>query len=104
MQVTETQIDELTRHFRVALSAADIEQKVDSKLSELAQSARLPGFRPGKVPVGLLRKRYGASLKHEALEEAVNQSSQAVISERGIRIAMPPRVELTQSPEQGEIA
>ena len=103
MQVTETQIDELTRHFRVALSAADIEQKVDTKLNELAQSARLPGFRPGKVPVALLRKRYGASLKHEVLEEAVNQSSQTVISERGIRIAMPPRVELTRSPEQGEV-
>lgn len=104
MEVIETQIDELTRHFRVALSAADIERKVDTKLNELAQSARLPGFRPGKVPVGLLRKRYGASLKHEALEEAVSQSSQAVISERGIRIAMPPRVELAQSPEQGEVA
>ena len=104
MEVTETQIDELTRHFRVALSSADIERKVDTKLNELAQSARLPGFRPGKVPVGLLRKRYGASLKHEALEEAVSQSSQAVISERGIRIAMPPRVELAQSPEQGEVA
>ena len=69
MQVTETEIDELTRHFRVALSAEDIDRKVDIKLNELAHSARLPGFRPGKVPIALLRKRYGASVKNEVLEE-----------------------------------
>ena len=99
MQVTETQIDELTRHFRVALPAADIARKIETKLNELAHSARLPGFRPGKVPINLLRKRYGDSVKHEVMEEAISESSRAVISERGIRIALPPRVELSGAPE-----
>jgi trigger factor len=103
MQVTETQIDELTRQFRVAIPAADIERKVETKLNELSHSVRLPGFRPGKVPVALLRKRFGASVKSEVLEEAINETSQAVISERGIRVAMPPRVELAGSPEQGDL-
>ena len=103
MQVTETEIDELTRHFRVALSAEDIDRKVDIKLNELAHSARLPGFRPGKVPIALLRKRYGASVKNEVLEEAISETSQAVISERGLRIALPPRVELAKRPEEGDI-
>jgi trigger factor len=103
MQVTETEIDELTRHFRVALSAEDIDRKVDLKLNELAHSARLPGFRPGKVPIALLRKRYGASVKNEVVEEAISETSQAVISERGLRIAIPPRVELAKSPEQGDL-
>jgi trigger factor len=103
MQVTETQIDELTRQFRIAVPAADIERKVETKLNELSHTVRLPGFRPGKVPVALLRKRYGASVKSEVLEEAINETSQAVISERGIRVAMPPRVELAGSPEQGDL-
>lgn len=103
MQVTETHVDELTRHFRVALPAVEIDRKVDAKLNELAQSARLPGFRPGKVPVSLLRKRYGASVKHEAVEEAISESSRALISERGLRIATPPRVELAGSPNEGDL-
>ena len=102
MQVTETQIDDLTRQFRVAVPLADIERKIESKLSEMAQSARLPGFRPGKVPVSLLRKRYGPSVKSEVVEEAINETSQAVISERGIRIALPPRVEVDALPAQGD--
>ena len=103
MQVIETQIDELTRQFRIAVPAADIERKVETKLNELAHSVRLPGFRPGKVPVALLRKRYGASVKSEVIGEAIDETSQAVISDRGIRVAMPPRVELAESPEQGDI-
>src|SRR5512143_7393 len=103
MQVTETQIDELTRQFRIAVPAADIERKVETKLSELAHSVRLPGFRPGKVPVAILRKRYGASVKSEVVGEAINETSQAVISDRGIRVAMPPRVELAESPHQGDL-
>jgi trigger factor len=103
MQVTETQIDELTRQFRIAVPAADIERKVETKLNELAHSVRLPGFRPGKVPVALLRKRYGASVKSEVVGEAINETSQAVISDRGIRVAMPPRVELAESPQQGDL-
>ena len=103
MQVIETQIDELTRQFRIAVPAADIERKVETKLNELAHSVRLPGFRPGKVPVALLRKRYGASVKSEVIGEAIDETSQAVISDRGIRVAMPPRVELAESPEQGDL-
>lgn len=102
MQVTETQIDDLTRHFRVAVPLADIERKVESKLSELARSAKLPGFRPGKVPLSLLRKRYGQSVKSEVVEEAINETSRAVISERGIRIALPPKVEVDALPGQGD--
>jgi trigger factor len=103
MHVTETQTDELTRQFKIAVPAADIERKVEAKLNELAHSVQLPGFRPGKVPVALLRKRYGSSVKNEVVEQAINETSQAVIDERGIRVAMPPRVELEAGAEQGDL-
>lgn len=104
MQVTETQIDDLTRQFHVVMPAADIERKVEARLGELAHTIRLPGFRPGKVPLGLMRKRYGAAVKSEVLEQAINESSQAVISERGLRAALPPKLELAETPEEGGIA
>ena len=103
MHVTETQIDDLTRQFHVTMPAADIERKVEARLGELAQTMRLPGFRPGKVPLGLMRKRFGDAVKSEVVEQAINESSQAVISERGLRAALPPKVELSAAPEQGDL-
>jgi trigger factor len=103
MHVTETQIDDLTRQFHVTMPAADIERKVEARLGELAQTVRLPGFRPGKVPLGLMRKRFGDAVKSEVVEQAINESSQAVISERGLRAALPPKVELSAAPEQGDL-
>lgn len=94
MQVTETKIDELTREFRIAVPAADIEQKFEKRLGELAHSVRLPGFRPGKVPVALLRKRYGETLRGEIVEETINEATKSLIAERGIRPATPPRIEV----------
>ena len=72
MQVTETLTEGLKREFKVVVSA---EGKVTSKLSDLGKSIRLPGFRPGKVPFSLLKKRYGEALRGEVLEEAVNDST-----------------------------
>ena len=103
MQVTETQIDELTRSFHIAVPAAELERKVEDKLAELARTARLPGFRPGKVPVSLLRKRFGDSVKSEVVEEAINETTQSVIGERGLRVAMPPKVEQTGFAEAGDL-
>jgi trigger factor len=103
MLVTETQIDELTRSFRIAVPAADLERKVEDKLAELARSARLPGFRPGKVPLALLRKRFGDSVKSEVVEEAINETTQSVIGERGLRAATPPKVEQAGFAEAGDL-
>ena len=103
MHVTETQIDDLTRQFHVTMPAADIERKVEARLGELAQTMRLPGFRPGKVPLGLMRQRFGDAVKSEVVEQAINESSQAVISERGLRAALPPKVELSAAAEPGDL-
>lgn len=103
MQVTETQIDELTRQFHVAVPSTDIERKVETRLGELAHSVRIPGFRPGKVPVALLRKRFGESVRQEVVGEAINETSQSVIEERGLRAALPPRVEIARMPGDGDL-
>ena len=68
MQVTEIKSEGLSREYKVALPASEIEEKVNNRLSEIAKTASLPGFRPGKVPVSLLRKRFGQSVMGEVLE------------------------------------
>jgi hypothetical protein len=50
MQVTEVKTEGLEREFRVAVPAAEIEQRITTRLQELARTIRMPGFRPGKAP------------------------------------------------------
>lgn len=99
MQVTETLNEGLKRAFKVVVEAGEIDTKVNNRLAEIAPTLNLPGFRPGKVPPSLLKKRYGRSLLGEVLEQAVNETSQQALDERGYRPATQPQIEITQFDE-----
>ena len=95
MQITETTTDGLKREFKVVIPAADIEQRVTNRLSEIGRSVRLPGFRPGKIPMTVLRKRYGSAVMGEVLERAVNDTSGEALRDQNLRPALQPKVEIT---------
>lgn len=99
MQVSETKSEGLSREFSVSLPASEIEEKISHRLKEIAQTAQLPGFRPGKVPVSMLRKRYGPSVMGEILEKAVGDSSQQALADKDVRPAMQPEIEITSFDE-----
>ena len=96
MQVTETSATGLKHEFTVMIEAGDIERQVQTKLEELSRSVRLPGFRPGKVPLKLLRQRYGTAVRTEVLEATVNDSSATAMRERNLRPALQPKVEIVK--------
>ncbi len=99
MQVTELSAEGLRREYKVVVPADEIESRVAKRLDELRQTIKMPGFRPGKVPVSLLRKQYGRSVMGEVLEQAVNQGSQKAISDHELRPALQPKVEVTSFDE-----
>ena len=99
MQVTETLSDGLRRAFSVVVPAAEIEDKVRSKLAEIGRTIKLPGFRPGKVPVNLVRQRYGASVMAEVMQDALTTATDQVVEERGLRPAGQPKVALAGEPK-----
>ena len=103
MQVTETLHDGLKRGWSVTVPAADIEGKRTAKLQEIGKTIRLPGFRPGKVPLNIVRQRYGAAIRSEVLEESVNTATQQVLTERGLRAAGQPKVDVTQLDEKQDL-
>jgi trigger factor len=99
MQITETSAEGLKHEFTVVIASNDIEQKMLDRLAEIAKTVRLPGFRPGKVPMPLLRKRYGASVLGEVLESTVSDSSAQAIADKGLRPAMQPKIEIVSFKE-----
>src|ERR1700759_3392623 len=94
MQVIDKINDGLKREFNVVVAAAAINDRVEARLVEVGQQVRLPGFRPGKVPMDLLRKRFGQSVRGEVLERTIDESTQAVLTEKSLKPAMQPKVEL----------
>ena len=99
MQVTETNAEGLKRAFKVQLEAREIDEKLTGRLVELGNNVKVPGFRPGKVPIQILKQRFGKSVMGEVLERAVTDSSNQALSERGLRPAMQPKIEITSFDE-----
>ncbi|MGG5821000.1 trigger factor [Falsiroseomonas sp. HW251] len=94
MQVTELPAEGLKRAFQVVVPAASLAERRDARLKKLGTELRLPGFRPGKVPPAVVKARYGAAVQGEVLEESVNEATRQVITDRGLRPAMQPKIEL----------
>jgi trigger factor len=103
MQVTQTHEEGLKREFKVVISATDIKAKMDTRLQEIGQTVRLPGFRPGKVPMPILKKRYGPSVMGEVLERAVTDSSNQAMMERGLRPALQPKIDIKSFAENADL-
>lgn len=99
MQVTELANDGLRREYKITISAKDIGDKVSSRLDEVGQTLALPGFRRGRVPSAILKKRFGPSIMGEVLEKALNDTSQQAMAERGLRPAIQPKIEVTKFDE-----
>ena len=101
IEVTQTSAEGLKREFKVVVDNTMIEERVGAKLGELAGRISLPGFRPGKVPLSLLKKRYGDAVRGEVLEETVSEGTQRALSDQGLRAAVRPEIEITKFEEGG---
>ena len=103
MQVTETAADGLKREFTITVPAGDLEQEITRRLGEIGRQVRLPGFRPGKVPMQILRTRFGPSVRGEVLQSTLQASSAEAISERKLRPALPPKVDIVSADEGADL-
>ena len=103
MQVVETASEGLKREFTIRIPASDIESKLTNRLQELSTKIHKPGFRPGKVPMPLLKKQYGPSLMGEILEQAVADGTRQALTEKGYRPAVQPKIEIKSFEEGGDL-
>src|SRR5262249_60959516 len=97
MQVTQTHSDGLKREFKIVVPASDLEARLDSRVSEIKDSVRLNGFRPGKGPPAHLKKIYGRSLMAEAIEALVRETNAKTVTANEFKLAMQPKATLPKS-------
>ncbi|MGD9740516.1 MAG: trigger factor [Bauldia sp.] len=102
MQVTETFSEGLKREFRVVVPQAELDQRLTARLDELKGTARIKGFRPGKVPVTYLRRLVGRQTMSELLDDILKEKTDALLRERGERTAIQPVYNLPTDEKEAE--
>lgn len=93
MQVSIETTSKLERRLTVGVPAERVDSEVDSRLQKAAGNVRLPGFRPGKVPMKVMRQRFGAGVRQEVLGEVMSKSFQEAVVQENLRPAGQPSIE-----------
>ncbi len=104
MKTVETLNEGLKREYRLTITAKDIDARIDDEVKTIAPTVRMPGFRPGKVPPNLIRKMHGPALSADALNKAINDSVNALMTKEKLRPALQPAVTLADDYESGKDA
>ena len=93
MQVSIETTSGLERRLTVGVPAERVDLEVDNRLEKAAQNVKLAGFRPGKVPMRVMRQRFGAGVRQEVLGEVVDQSFREAVIQEKLRPAGQPNIE-----------
>ena len=87
MQVSVEKTGDLERRMTVQVPGESIDSQISSRLDELRRQVRLKGFRPGKVPLNVVRQRYGKQVREEVIGQVMESSLQQAIGQENLRVA-----------------
>ena len=93
MRVSIETTSGLERRLTVGVPSDRVDGAVEKKLRDAARNVRLPGFRPGKVPMKVMQQRFGAGVRQEVIGEVISQSFQEAVISENLRPAGQPRIE-----------
>lgn len=102
MQISMQHGEGLERSIHVELPAEDINQEIEKRLKDLARTARMNGFRPGKVPYKLIHARYASKIQNEVFEEQIAASINAIVEQQQLRPINMPTVDKEIVKENGQ--
>lgn len=93
MQVSIQTTSGLERKLTVAIPAERVDSEVTARLQKAAKTVRLDGFRPGKVPMKVMKQRFGSGVRQEVMQEVMNQSFSEAIVQENLKPAGMPNIE-----------
>ena len=101
MQVSVETIGNIDRKMTVAVPAAQIDQEVEKRLKSMSGRVRIDGFRPGKVPFAVVKKRYADAVRYEVVEKLLGVTFQQAAGQESLRVAGLPDIEM-KTMEEGK--
>jgi trigger factor len=102
MEVTETSSTGLKRELKVIVGQSELSERFTSRIDEVKDQVQIKGFRKGKVPLSHIKKLYGRSLMAEVVQQAVDETSRKVVTDRNERPAHQPNIQFTEDKDEIE--
>lgn len=94
----------LERRIDVVVSTADVEKEVQAQLKQVARTAKIQGFRPGKAPLSMVERSHGPSIRYEAINNELGKALDSAIESSGLRVAGAPSIEGKEDAPEGTMA
>jgi trigger factor len=104
MQVSVESLGNLERRMTFRLPAERLEDQVGGRLREIARTARIKGFRPGKVPAKVIEQRFGQQVRDEVLDGMLREGFDEAVRDNALRLAGSPRIERSGDGGDRELA
>jgi len=99
MQTAVETLSGLERKLTVTVPEESVQQQANDKFKELARTARIKGFRPGKIPDAVLRQRFGLAVRQDVLEKLMRSTFTEAIEKEKLKLANSPKIDITQDKE-----
>jgi trigger factor len=93
MAVNVEQLGALERRVSMSVPVQEVDRQVDDRLKKLARNVKMPGFRPGKVPMKMVAQQYGPQVRSEVIGDAVQKAFSDAVKEANLKVAGNPRIE-----------
>jgi len=104
MHVSVESVGNLERRMTLRVPTDRVENQIDGRLREIARTAHIKGFRPGKVPAKVIEQRYGSQVRNEIVDEILQKGFDQAVRDNALRLAGNPRIEPADDAADGELA
>ncbi|XVN42463.1 MAG: trigger factor [Candidatus Rickettsia vulgarisii] len=103
MQVTELKNDDLNFEAKVVIPSSKIADKIQKELATLSQKVKIDGFRPGKVPTNVIKKKYKTSVRFDVIEHEINHVIKHIIKDHKLKTVGDPKLEDLRNEENADL-
>ena len=103
MEILESTVEGLKRIYQIKIPANQITSSDTDKVDEIQKMAKMPGFRPGKVPKNYLKQKYGASITGETINEIVRKDLEGLVEKEELRMVSQPKVDIKEYKEGEDV-
>ena len=103
MQVTELKKKGLKREFKVIIPSKDVTDKLNGSLEKISNDVEIEGFRKGKVPLNIVKQRFGQNALNQTIDELIQSTSNEVIRKNNLKLAIKPKVDVKNFGEEKDL-
>lgn len=103
MRELSCEVDKLNYKYKLLIERKVVEDAIVQRLMDIGKRVKMPGFRPGHIPLPVLMKNFGESVRRDAIVDAVKEQINQLVKEKGLKVAFQPSAEIAEHNDEGVV-